>query len=84
MKKLILLTALTVLLTGCQNYKNVINNTTETTTETILYQKDGKTAKSKTTIKVIFKEDKKETDEGFTIGSKGLGSYSFLRDISFM
>jgi hypothetical protein len=53
------------------------------TTTTIIkpYEKD-KTLTVKTTV--IFEENIEETDDSFSLGTKGLGTYSLVRDISFM
>ena len=86
MKRIViaLLAGVLILLIGCNSINDVTKNTTTTITEKTIYQKDGKTPISKEKITVIFEEDIKKKDEGFTLGSKGLGSYSFIHDISFM
>lgn len=73
-----------IFLVGCNSINNVDKGKTTTIVEHVEFQKDGKTPKSKTTTTTTVKNDKHETDDSFTIGSKGLGSYSILRDISFM
>ena len=69
---------------GCQNYRKVTKNVTTTTIKTTIFQKDGKTPERNINKKTVFEEDVNEKDDGFTIGSKGLGSYSIVRDIRFV
>ena len=68
---------------GCKSYNKVTNNDTTTITVKVDYQKDGKTPKTKTTKTVNQKDDIKETDDGFTLGSIGKGVYNFFT-FSFM
>lgn len=84
MKTVILLTVLTMLLTGCMNLKETDTSKTITIVEKIDFAKDGKTPKSKTKTTTTTNNNKTINDESFTVGSKGFGSYSFFRDISFM
>lgn len=67
-------------LPGCVNYRKVTKN--KTTTTTIKPCEKNKKLTVKTIV--IFEEDIVETDDSFTLGSKGLGTYSIVRDLSFM
>jgi len=82
MKKLILLTVLTMLLTGCQNIRTVDKSTTTTTTITTKKVKNKPDVIVKVIVVVV--NDILTINTGFTLGTQGFGSYSLFRDISFL
>jgi len=76
MKKLILLTAVTVLFAGCMNIKD---GATINTKRKVTKYFDNKTHRIESITETDITEQKKLTDDSFTLGTKGTGDYTLAK-----